>query len=1785
LIDDDLHWRSDSRERSALEAAIFAPRAELPSDFELGRDDFVLLLGRVLEGAGSTPLGGEGAGVAVLNVMEARARTFDHLFVMGLGRGLFPRPVVEDPLLSDGLRRRLRAVLPDLPVKSEGHDEDRYLFAQLLSASPEVTLSCSVTDDDGKPHPVSPLVERLQSDGTVPEPVAIPSLYGVCAPAGADASRTPRPAHEHAILTGLYGSRKRFERVLRIALDEGAAKGPGTGRAEPLVLARSRCAVLAELDPPSSQPRDPGPYFGYTGGPPGATDTAAAETPYVTVLEGLAGCPWRTFLSRVLRLELPPDSLGELPGVEPVTLGSVVHHALERIALQALGEVPVDLDAAWRRDPVPVRWPDGETLEALVRSCAESVAREEGIALRGFERILAKRALARLEIARERDWSEPDAPVPVLGAELTASVALPDAHGQERTVRFRADRVDRSEDGLRLTDYKTGKPPDTQKTLSKREEHHHQRVARGEMLQATAYALAGGRYAPAQGRYLFLDPNTPEYACSLEVRSDDEAFAAAFESAVRTVLEVWDRGAFFPRLADAGRREGEGARSLWVVRDEGRLSARRLGGAAPARGLGGRGRRRRGRARPQSRRAGAPRRLEARGGGVTEDARATGLRRKDAEARRLAQQVFDRPYMLEAGAGTGKTAALVSRIAAWTLGEGWERAAAERRRPDGAAGLDHHVAARVLSGVVAITFTEAAAAEMATRVDAALRDVERGELPVGVVDDCLPAASLRRERARALRGALDYLEVHTIHAWCRRLLSLHPLEAQLHPRLEIDAEGRRQAEVVRDVLEARLREAYGEPGDPDFLALAEAEVGPREIEGEMCALLSEGVSAELLENDPLAPDRLEHLRDRLCESLQAVRAATGDCLDACGVPVAEAASARIRQTLTRLEEDPFWSRPELEAFLAWLGAQWADNEIERLGKWGRSDFGKKEKGVLGECAEALAEPAADLAGLLRHLGSLDLDRLDRGRRVMGGLLRVVEAQLRARGVLSFSALLTETAHLLASRPDAAARVRARVDQLLVDEFQDTDRRQCEIVRAVALEGPQSSRPGLFLVGDPKQSIYGWRSADLAAYDAFVRDVEEAGGLRRRLSVNYRSVPAVLDEIERIAAPLLVPREGVQPPFQVLVPSPENRDDGGFAAGRFAPVEFWLPETVDRDAGVRTSTLAAAAARIEAAALAREGRRRPLPQPRRLGHLSRCPARGGCAIRGGGGSQLLPAPRDHRRVCAGAQRARPQRLPLWRRGFPSLLTNLEDLSPDKCVELADGVRAAAASLPPDVPGCERVEGWENNLLAAIDALKELRYSARRDAPDVFVERLRTALLFEASEAARFLGPWRAANLERFFRELTQELCEGASRHAVLRRLRSAVRDAEVAEEATPREIVDDAVQMLTIHGAKGLDFEHVYVMQLHKGSGGAGAGRVPAAAVDGCMEYALFGAPTPGFDRVCQARDRVAQAENVRTLYVAMTRAKSRLVLSGRWPDPGRDGRGSHAGLLRARVLPAPDFDAELGRLVERGEADFFDAAAARWVFPSLSGEETPSARAAEAGDAALLGPAEVERDARHLRAERERAAAQRERRFAAAASDDGSRDWREQRADRGAGEAAPTASSAEVARAVGTAVHRVLEEFDLETEPEAEVERRRDALEGELSVLVEPENLEAAVANARSLLDAIVAGPLFPKLRSLAGSVVARELSVLAPPQADAGPAGYVSGTIDLLYRDPDSGELVVADYKTDRVPAEAALTEHGRAYAHQGDAYRRAVREALALGYTPRFELWYLRHGEIVKL
>ena len=101
---------------------------------------------------------------------------------------------------------------------------------------------------------------------------------------------------------------------------------------------------------------------------------------------------------------------------------------------------------------------------------------------------------------------------------------------------------------------------------------------------------------------------------------------------------------------------------------------------------------------------------------MSSEATAQALRRRDADARDRAQRCFDRPLVIEAGAGTGKTAALVARIVAWAMGPGWERALA---RAEDAQRSDR-IAADLLSRVAAITFTDAACAEMAERVGEAL---------------------------------------------------------------------------------------------------------------------------------------------------------------------------------------------------------------------------------------------------------------------------------------------------------------------------------------------------------------------------------------------------------------------------------------------------------------------------------------------------------------------------------------------------------------------------------------------------------------------------------------------------------------------------------------------------------------------------------------------------------------------------------------------------------------------------------------------------------------------------------------------------------------------------------------------------------------------------------------------------------------------------------------------------------------------------------------------------------
>jgi hypothetical protein len=476
--------------------------------------------------------------------MEARARTFEALFLLGLNRDVFPRTIRQDPLLPDFVRRAMSAALPDIPVKATGYEEERYLFAQLLSASPLVTLSWQVTTDEGRDCARSTLVERLAWGGSDLSSTAVPPLR---APS-ADGLHT---VGEQALLAGLFASRGEFANALPVAFEELFRGLPEAARGvRPEAVAYARLAVLEECDPLRLRGAALGPYDGFAGTRGGAGDPRSAPL-YVTTVEAMARCSWQAFLSKLLRLEAPPDPLAALPGSDPRLLGTVVHRTLEQIVRAALPAGPPSLDAARVREPVAVSWPGSDAVDAMLLAAARSVLDDEGIALRGLERVLAEQALPFVERARELDWPGADTAVNVLGAELEGSIARKDARGEVRELRFRADRAEVANGNLVLTDYKTGKPISDRVQQSTRNRNLLAAIGQGRHLQAVVYALAAASTGTrGKGRFLFLRPDLARDAAAYPIGSGEVEFADAFESVSSAVLEAWDAGAFPPRLLD-----------------------------------------------------------------------------------------------------------------------------------------------------------------------------------------------------------------------------------------------------------------------------------------------------------------------------------------------------------------------------------------------------------------------------------------------------------------------------------------------------------------------------------------------------------------------------------------------------------------------------------------------------------------------------------------------------------------------------------------------------------------------------------------------------------------------------------------------------------------------------------------------------------------------------------------------------------------------------------------------------------------------------------------------------------------------------------------------------------------------------------------------------------------------------------------------------------------------------------------------------------------------------------
>jgi ATP-dependent helicase/nuclease subunit A len=399
---------------------------------------------------------------------------------------------------------------------------------------------------------------------------------------------------------------------------------------------------------------------------------------------------------------------------------------------------------------------------------------------------------------------------------------------------------------------------------------------------------------------------------------------------------------------------------------------------------------------------------------------------------------------------------------------------------------------------------------------------------------------------------------------------------------------------------------------------------------------------------------------------------------------------------------------------------------------------------------------------------------------------------------------------------------------------------------------------------------------------------------------------------------------------------------------------------------------------------------------------------------------------------------------------------------------------------------------------------------------------------------------------------------------------------------PPDLETDAVHVMTIHRAKGLDFEHVYVAQIHKGGRGGGrSGQAAVSEIDRVKQYQLFGWATPGFAAAEWEQGLKTRAEIVRLLYVAATRAKARLVISGGWGPAGEEVAPESASTfakLIARRLDAGRVAEQISDGAER--VDDVSEHVAR-VLPVFSAADEEDDSRAE-GRTEWTVPAKQLKTAEALDEARTAAAERMAYPVFRSASAEAHHRLRQAEADGEPG-AVAAAADRDAAMALGTAVHSVLETLDLERELAPQVLDRIASLAETVSF---GDTAEEAAPAAEALLRKIAAGECLARLQGVAGLVVARELPVLVWDDGDeSAPGTVVSGLVDLVYRDPDDGRIVAADYKTDRVDGDAAVAEKTRVYEPQVRTYARALRTALDLDYEPHTELWFLAADRIIRI
>ncbi len=841
--------------------------------------------------------------------------------------------------------------------------------------------------------------------------------------------------------------------------------------------------------------------------------------------------------------------------------------------------------------------------------------------------------------------------------------------------------------------------------------------------------------------------------------------------------------------------------------------------------------------------------------------------------------------LVDAGAGTGKTTLLVRRLV-------------EMVAPS-----DDRNEAIPLDRIAAVTFTRKAAGELKLRV--------REKLLSELADK--PSA-VRRDRLVAALAAADTAFIGTIHGFADRLLRRRPVEARLSPSYEVLED---TTPLVQETFETLLQASEAgtladeladtdvdpavaaEAGEAIRLALeAEVQVETKEFDFSSSHGLDALFASFIAHRDvPPVQEKAAsfpaaRVKQKVDEFLEVARQSRGGGkgsrflarFAARLAAVAEApdpvtlfrevnAAIRWKPQKMRLKDEFAGDRAGFECWKAWNG------------------YTRKRQGVEEEVVgfEELA-----LGPARRWLAT----RLVRAFPAVVALYGKVKARHRAVDQVD---LLLMLRNLLATDLGVRAEFQGLFDHVFVDEFQDTDPLQAEIILYLCERMPVAKRwqdvdlaPGrLTLVGDPKQSIYRFRRADISVYESVRAIVARGKHLSVPLTANFRSQPALIDHLNDRYDEILGKPEPGKPDFDVAAGTVVNRRLDAARPGKQQKCVAVLPYRTgdgkaDQDRALEASVLAtflraqAAAGRSygDVAILAHSTFNVPLL----TAELDRL----GVPWSARGGSLFLEDPLHVQFVLA-------LRAIADRDDGIALMALLRP--PFFAVDLADLVRARA----------EKGDTQDEGILRARAAEEQVRELRRRRFERAPGETARDLLEKTGFGRAVAFGPNGRQRLERL-RELCLEVdrvatAEGLDFDAATARMRAWV--DEPAGIDPPRPVGSDAAQIMTIHQAKGLEFP-VVVWWDARAKMEPREHQVPwhVSRDDGAWAIDISGLAweePQGRDLLVQETAYVA-AERLRLVYVAGTRARDLLVL----PVSGAGGPGFIANALVGVQSPTLD---------------------------------------------------------------------------------------------------------------------------------------------------------------------------------------------------------------------------------------------------------------------------------------